>query len=111
MVEAWYLPLNLSEYLGRIITVAGEMHGSDLYKAHIIGVEEPTLGGNPAQEVKSLNDLLQIRAANRDKIEAVNGNLGTALGFKWTNGENTGKSCHHHFCAKLWDVFILWTSI
>jgi hypothetical protein len=89
MVEAFFLPLNLSEYMDRTVTVAGELCGSDIYKAHIVGMEEPAIGGAPAQEAKSLNDLLQIRTGNRDKIEAVNGNLGTALGFKWTNGECT----------------------
>ena len=33
-------------------------------------------------EAQSLKDLLQIRHANRDLIEAVNGNLGSALGLK-----------------------------
>ena len=89
MIEAVYLPLNLMEYMGRSVTVAGELHGSDLYKAHLVAVQEPTIGGDPAKEAASLNDLLRIRAANRERIEAVNGNLGTALGFKWTGGERT----------------------
>ncbi|MCK4604537.1 MAG: hypothetical protein KAU41_07560 [Deltaproteobacteria bacterium] len=93
IVEAWYLPLNLSEYLGRIITVAGELHGRSLYRATIIGVPEITVDRDPAKEAKSLNDLLIIRAASRDRIEAVNRNLGTALGFKWTNGQRTDHSC------------------
>ena len=93
MVEAWYLSLNLSEYLGRIITVAGELHGRSLYRATIIGVLEIPVDRDPAKEAKSLNDLLIIRAANRDRIEAVNRNLGTALGFKWTNGQRTDHSC------------------
>ena len=33
-------------------------------------------------EARSLKDLLQIRYANRHRIEAVNGNLGSALGLK-----------------------------
>ena len=33
-------------------------------------------------EAASLRDLLSIREANRDKLESINGTLGTALGFK-----------------------------
>ena len=40
-------------------------------------------------EAASLNDLVRIRATNRPKIEAINGNLGTALGYKWTDGKRT----------------------
>lgn len=38
---------------------------------------------------KSLKDLLRIREANRDLIENLEGNLGSALGFKYANGEQT----------------------
>jgi hypothetical protein len=93
MTEAWYLPLNLGEYVGMTITVAGELLGDSLYKASVVGVTKGTQGKDPEYEAQSLNDLLQIRAANKDKIEAVNGNLGTALGFKWTNGQKTDHPC------------------
>ena len=33
-------------------------------------------------EARNLRDLMRIRSHNRDKLDAVNGNLGTALGFK-----------------------------
>ena len=89
MVESVYLPLNLFEYLGQIITVAGELHGGSLYRASIVAVPDITVDRDPDKEAKSLNELLKIREANRDKIEAVNGNLGTALGFKWKNGHKT----------------------
>ncbi len=93
MVEAIYLPLNLLEYSGKTITVAGMLHGNALYRARIVEVPVIEPVGNPAKEGKSLKDLLLIRAANRAKIEAVNGNLGTALGFKWTNGQQTEHPC------------------
>lgn len=93
MQEACFLPLNLLEYLDSTITVAGDLHGNDLYRASIVRVPEITIDKDPANEAKSLNDLLRIRAANRNKIEAVNGNLGTALGFKWRNGQRTAHPC------------------
>jgi hypothetical protein len=37
-------------------------------------------------QARSLKDLLRIRAANRDLIESVNDNLGSALGFKRPTG-------------------------
>lgn len=41
-------------------------------------------------EAKSLRDLLKIRAYNREKLDAINGNLGTAIGLKKpTDGELT----------------------
>ncbi|NRA14932.1 MAG: hypothetical protein HRU04_05485 [Oceanospirillaceae bacterium] len=40
------------------------------------------------QEAISLKDLLIIRNANRAKIEAINGNLGSALGIKKTTNPN-----------------------
>lgn len=92
MVEAWYGPLYLYEYVGMTITVAGYLHG-DLYKASIVKVHRPGADKDPAKEAKSLNDLLRIRADNRDKIEAINQNLGSALGFKWTNGQKTDHPC------------------
>ena len=93
MVEAWVMPLNLLEYMDLTITVAGELDGSTLYRASIVRVPEITVDRDPTKEAKSLNDLLRIRAANRDKIEAVNGNLGTALGFKVKNGLRTDHPC------------------
>lgn len=93
MVEAMYLPLNLLEYYGKTITVAGILRGRSLYEARIVEVPVTEILGDPAKEAKSLKDLLVIRAANRDKIEAVNANLGTALGFKWTNGQQTEHPC------------------
>ncbi len=39
-------------------------------------------------EAKSLNDLMQIRAHNRDFIDSINGTLGTALGFKKKSRED-----------------------
>ena len=41
------------------------------------------------REASNLLDLLRIRERNRDKIDAINGNLGSALGFKYTNGQQT----------------------
>jgi len=93
MEEMVYLPLNLSEYMGQTITVGGELRGNSLYKAFVVAVPEITVDMDPAKEAKSLNDLLKIREANREKIEAVNGNLGTALGYKWTNGQKTDHPC------------------
>jgi hypothetical protein len=93
MTEAWYMPLNLLEYLGRTITVIGQLHGMSLYNASIAPLEPLEVGLDPEKEAESLNDLLRIRQANRENIEAVNGNLGTALGFKWTNGQKTNHPC------------------
>jgi hypothetical protein len=93
MAEMCYLPLNLSQYMGLTITVSGILHNTTLYKASISKVPVATTERAPEKEAKSLNDLLRIRAANRDKIEAVNGNLGTALGYKWTNGQKTDHPC------------------
>ena len=39
-------------------------------------------------DAKNLKELLQIRAANRDLIDSVNDNLGSALGFKRPTGGN-----------------------
>ena len=93
MVERMYLPLNLLEYYGKTITVAGMLRGRSLYRARIVEVPLTQALGDPSKEAKSLKDLLVIRAANREKIEAVNGNLGTALGFKWANGQQTEHPC------------------
>ncbi len=41
------------------------------------------------REASSLLDLLRIREGNRDVIDSINGNLGSALGFKYTNGLQT----------------------
>ena len=53
----------------------------------------PVEDDDPDSEADSLNDLLRIRAANRGTIEAVNDSLGTALGFKWSNGQKTDHPC------------------
>ena len=47
-------------------------------------------------EARSLRDLLIIRDANRDKLEAINGTLGTALGIKHSTdpaAPENGKPC------------------
>jgi hypothetical protein len=93
LIEAYFMPLNLLKYMDLTITVAGEPYGSELYRAYFVKVPEITAGRDPAKEAKSLNDLLRIRAASMDKIEVVNENLGTALGFKWTNGQRTNHPC------------------
>lgn len=93
MAEAWVVPLILSDYIDLEITVGGDLRGDTLYRAQIVGVPEIETGKDPDKEAKSLNDLLHIRAANREKIEAINGNLGTALGFKWTNSQKTDHPC------------------
>lgn len=41
------------------------------------------------REAKCLRDLLIIRQHNRDKIDAVNQNLGSALGYKYVDGKRT----------------------
>lgn len=91
--ESWSAHLDLSKYVGQEVTVMGDLHGDSLYKAQLITIPEIKPGRVPKKEAKSLNDLLLIRADNRSKIEAVNGNLGTALGIKWTNNNSTGHSC------------------
>ena len=50
MVEAMYLPLSLYEYMGRTITVSGELYGHELYKADIISVEGSDIDKKDAQE-------------------------------------------------------------
>ena len=93
MVEAKFSRLDLIEYFGATITVSGVLHGESLYRAQIVSVPAVPLQNDPAKEAKSLNDLMRIREANRERIEAVNGNLGTALGYKWTNGHRTNHPC------------------
>ena len=39
----------------------------------------------------SLNDLIRIRSYSRELIDRINGNLGSALGFKHVNGQSTGQ--------------------
>lgn len=41
------------------------------------------------REAENLLDLLKIRESRRDSIDAINGNLGSALGFKHVNGRKT----------------------
>jgi hypothetical protein len=93
MTESWYMPLNLSEHWGETVTVSGELIANHLYRSSILKVPEPVIIKNPAKEARSLNDLLRIRAANQDRIKAVIGNLGTALGYKWTNNQKTDHPC------------------
>lgn len=38
-------------------------------------------------QARTLRDLMRIRAHNRDLLESINGNLGTALGFKKKTGQ------------------------
>ncbi|UCC30870.1 MAG: hypothetical protein JSU86_01065 [Phycisphaerales bacterium] len=45
------------------------------------------------KEAQSLRELLIIRQENRAKLDAVNQNLGSALGFKYTNGQRTNHPC------------------
>lgn len=42
-------------------------------------------------QAKSLLDLMRIRAHNKDYLESINGNLGTALGFKKKSGFGVSK--------------------
>ncbi len=93
MVEAFHMPLNLMDYMDETMTVAGILRGTTLYRASIVSVPERETGMDANKEATSLNDLLRIRAANREQIEAINGNLGTALGYKWTNGQRTNHPC------------------
>jgi hypothetical protein len=93
MVESWYMILSLVEYFGKTIQVSGDLHDNKLYNASVVSGPEKTIDNDPDKEARSLNDLLKIREANRDKIEAVNGNLGTALGYKWTNSVRTDHPC------------------
>ncbi len=78
MVEAFHMPLNLMDYMDETMTVAGILRGTTLYRASIVSVPERETGMDANKEATSLNDLLRIRAANREQIEAINGNLGTA---------------------------------
>ena len=77
------------------------------------GPEEPpappplAVGEGQGQEAGSLNDLLRIRADNRDGIEAVNGNLGTALGFKWSDGQRTEHPCVIIFVPQKTDPWLV----
>ena len=41
------------------------------------------------KEATSLKELLKIRDNNREKIDSVNQHLGSALGFKYSNGQQT----------------------
>lgn len=41
------------------------------------------------KEASCLRDLLIIRRENREKIDAINQNLGSALGYKYVNGQQT----------------------
>jgi hypothetical protein len=54
----------------------------------------------PPREAANLIDLLKIREHSRDKIDAINGNLGSALGYKYTNGVRTDHPCIIVFVPK-----------
>lgn len=45
------------------------------------------------RKANSLGDLLRIRAANAQRLEAFNQSLGTALGYKTVNGKWTDEPC------------------
>ena len=91
--EKRYVRLNLAEYMNQTVGVEGFLEGDTLYQARIVEVPGTTVDRDTDKEAKTLNDLLRIREANRQKIEAINGNLGTALGFKWTNNQQTDHPC------------------
>lgn len=78
----------LLRILSRVLQLFSRPHRPNVTRP---GPASPPAG--TATEANSLNDLLRIRAANRERIEAVNGNLGTALGFKWTDGRRTDHPC------------------
>ncbi len=77
-------PLDLTLHEHEVVEVKGLFSG-DLWKSKFIKKY------SKSKEAGSLNDLLRIRALkeNHMKIEAVNGYLGTALGFKLSRKENT----------------------
>jgi hypothetical protein len=79
-------PLDLFQYVDEVVEVEGMLE-SDLWEAKFVKKF------NKAKEARSLNDLMRIRAVNREAIEKVNGNLGTALGYKWSRKENTKHPC------------------
>jgi hypothetical protein len=79
-------PLDLFQYADEVVEVEGRLE-SDLWEAKFVKKF------NKAKEARSLNDLMRIRAANRMAIEKINGNLGTALGYKWAMKKNTKHPC------------------
>ena len=76
-------------------------------REHAPSPTSPAVGEEPTHEARSLNDLLRIRAANRLSIEAVNGNLGTALGFKWSDGKRTDHPCVIIFVPQKTDPWLV----
>jgi hypothetical protein len=87
-------PLDLFQYMDEVIEIEGKLK-NDLWEAKFIKKF------NKANEAKSLNDLLRIRATNiRDLNEKVKDNNGTALGYKWTNKRNTKHPCIMIFVQK-----------
>jgi len=86
----WELPLNLTEHGGKSVGIFGEIIGNKIFNAQILSTQKgPDSKPTEGQEASSLADLMQIRAANRQTIEKINGNMGSALGFKWQNGNPT----------------------
>ena len=50
-------------------------------------------------QARTLRQLMEIRAFNRDKLESINNNLGTALGYKSDeNGNMTEIPAGTSFC-------------
>ncbi len=92
--QGFMLPLNLAVYMNRIVAVTGIRMGDALYGCVLEDIAPEADVGDRPGEATSLADLLRIRAdpQNRALIEAVNGNLGTALGHKYTNGVSTGNA-------------------
>ena len=76
-------------------------------REHAPSPTPPAVGEEPTHEARSLNDLLRIRAANRPSIEAVNGSLGTALGFKWSDGKRTDHPCVIIFVPQKTDPWLV----
>lgn len=56
------------------------------YPGRIVG--SLVLWDGKMPQAKSLSDLFRIRAHNREYLDAINGNLGTALGFKHRTGQS-----------------------
>jgi hypothetical protein len=97
------LHLDMWNYKEKNITVIGELIEDSLYWAQIVDVPLPGIDvRNQDNEAKSLEDLMHIRASkkNRKLIEKVSDNLGTALGFKWTNNQKNKHPCIIIFVPK-----------
>lgn len=84
---------DLSFYIEEVVELEGFLY-NDLWETNFIKKYDR------AKEARSLNDLMRIRAVNREVIEKVNANLGTALGYKWARKENTKHPCVIIFVPK-----------